>query len=203
MGNTDNRKKSSKRIIEDSRLFTLEVVLWGGPVTDEFIERNPDVSRTVQIKGNQTLQALHRIIQEAYDFDDDHLYEFQFGKRPEARDAVRYVLPSVRENSIFPGARRDRSLKSAVIESLDLYVRKTFFYMFDYGDCWWFKIKVKKIEEQAPPGRFPTIIGAVGANPPQYPDYDEDEDDYDDEEEDDWEDDVEDDMEDEEDENGG
>jgi hypothetical protein len=190
MGKNVTRTRSSQRIPKDGRLFSLEVLLWDGLVSDRFIERNRVVSRTVQIRGDQTLQALHKIIQEAYDFDDDHMYEFQFGKRPDARDAVRYVLPGAQNEIDFPAGPRARSLKSAAIGLLDLYVRKSFFYLFDYGDCWWFKIIVKKIEEQAPPGRFPRIIDAVGESPPQYDSYEEDDDDFDDDEDDDWEEDF-------------
>jgi len=44
---------------KDDRLFTLEVALIGGPVTEEFVDENPVVSRTIEIGGDQTLEDLH------------------------------------------------------------------------------------------------------------------------------------------------
>ena len=36
-------------------------------VTREFVKRNPVVCRTIQIKGNQTLEDLHHVILGAFD----------------------------------------------------------------------------------------------------------------------------------------
>jgi Domain of unknown function (DUF6930) len=37
------------------RLYTLEVFLLSGPITEKFARKNPGVSRTIQIRGDQTL----------------------------------------------------------------------------------------------------------------------------------------------------
>ena len=36
-------------------------------------------SRTIEVKEDFTLQKLHKYVQKIIDFDDDHLYEFDFG----------------------------------------------------------------------------------------------------------------------------
>jgi hypothetical protein len=55
---------------------------------------NPLVSRTIQIRGNQTLAKLHKAIFDTFDRDDEHMYEFQIsGKGPMDRNAKGYVLP--------------------------------------------------------------------------------------------------------------
>ncbi len=43
---------------------------------------NKEISREIEIRGNQTLADLHQAIYQAYDRWEEHLYEFQFGKRP-------------------------------------------------------------------------------------------------------------------------
>ena len=49
-----------------SRLYTLVVCLSSeGPVSDEF--EGTIISRTIQIRGDQTLEDLHKTIFEAYD----------------------------------------------------------------------------------------------------------------------------------------
>jgi len=65
-------KKSSVRLHEptdqgDVRLYTLEVFLLSGPLIKKFVKKNPKVSRTIQIRGDQTLEDLHRAIFDAFD----------------------------------------------------------------------------------------------------------------------------------------
>ena len=47
-------------------LYTLEVFLISGPITDKFAKKNPVVSRTIQIRGDQTLEDLHHAIFDAF-----------------------------------------------------------------------------------------------------------------------------------------
>ena len=48
----------------------------------------------IEIRGDQTLEQLHHAIFKAYDRWDEHLYEFQFGKRPFDPDGPNYGVPS-------------------------------------------------------------------------------------------------------------
>ncbi len=94
-------RRTEKRHTEGSGgkgLYTLEVALIGGPVTEEFAEKNPIVTRTIQIRGDQTLDKLHFAIFDAFDRDDEHMYEFQIGgKGPQDPKARSYVLPEARD----------------------------------------------------------------------------------------------------------
>ena len=56
------------------------------------------ISRTIQIRGGQTLARLHEAIFAAFGRDDEHMDESQVGgKRPMDRRAKRYVLPEGRD----------------------------------------------------------------------------------------------------------
>jgi hypothetical protein len=77
------------------RLYTLEVFLISGPITEDFASKNPVVSRTIQILGDQTLQDLHEVIFDAFGRWEEHMYEFQCGTGPMDPQGPRYVLPSV------------------------------------------------------------------------------------------------------------
>ena len=46
------------------RIYELEVSLFSGQVTEDFVEANPVVLRTIQIRGGQTLARLHEAIAE-------------------------------------------------------------------------------------------------------------------------------------------
>jgi hypothetical protein len=50
---------------EKPRLYTLEVFLLSGPITETFAKKNPVISRTIQIRGDHTLKELHRAIFDA------------------------------------------------------------------------------------------------------------------------------------------
>jgi hypothetical protein len=89
------------------RLYTLEVFLLSGPITKAFAKKHPVVSRTIQLRGDQTLADLHRVLFDAFDRDDEHRYEFQFGKGPMDPHGRRYVLPGVAPGGQATGAGGD------------------------------------------------------------------------------------------------
>jgi hypothetical protein len=64
------------------RLYTLDVFILSGPISERFAKKNTEISRTIQIRDDQTLEDLHRAIFDAFDRFDEHMYEFQFGKGP-------------------------------------------------------------------------------------------------------------------------
>jgi hypothetical protein len=156
------------------RLYTLDVFLMSGPVTEAFVKENPEVSRTIQMRGDQTLEDLHHAIFEAYDRFDEHMYEFQFGKGPMDPKGQRYVLPSSFEGSLGGPAPAGR-VDLATLDSLGLKVGDRFGYWFDFGDDWWHQINVESVEEVVPRGKYPKVTRRVGKSPPQYADLDEDE----------------------------
>src|SRR3954454_24316954 len=98
-------KKSSVRLDEpNSRgevgLYTLEVFLLSGPIAEKFAKKNQVISRTIQIRGDQTLEDLHRAIFDAFGRWEEHMYEFQFGQGPMDPEAPRYVLPGAFETDL-------------------------------------------------------------------------------------------------------
>ena len=78
-------------------LYTLEVFLLSGPISERFARKNRVVSRTIQIRGDQTLEDLHHAIFDAFRRWEEHAYEFQFGKGPMDPEGPRYVLPGAFE----------------------------------------------------------------------------------------------------------
>jgi len=156
----------------DERIFVLEVCIVSGPMTEDFIKRNQVICRTIEIRGDQTLEDLHYAIFKAFDRDDHHMYEFQIGgKGPMDPKAKKYVLPVVMEDSF--GDRKPAGTVSAAIGSLDLKTGDAFGYTFDYGDDWWHQVNVTAIKEKPGRGKYPKIKDRVGESPPQYVDWEE------------------------------
>ena len=69
------------------QLYTLKIFLTDGPITKAFAGK--EISRTIQMRGDQTLQALHRAIFKAFDREEEHLHEFNFGTGPYDRNGPR------------------------------------------------------------------------------------------------------------------
>ena len=149
-------------------LYTFEVYIISGPISEVFVEENQVILRKIEIRGDQTLEDLHFAIFDAFDREEEHLYEYQIGgKGPHDPKAVRYSTPDPFENS-------EKLLKShndatvTTIDSLNLKVDDVFGYWFDFGDDWWHQINVVSIQSRATTGEYPKVIERVAESPPQY-----------------------------------
>ena len=158
----------------DPRLFSLEVAIVSGPVEKAFLKKNPAMSRTIQIRADQTLEDFHDAIFAAFDRWDEHLYEFQIGgKGPMDPKARRYSIHPD-EDGFGPRRRETGLVGRTTLGSLGLKDGDPFGYWFDFGDDWYHQVNVVAIEEKAPRGRFPRVTARVGKSPPQYPDAEDD-----------------------------
>lgn len=144
-------------------LYTLQVFLFDAPVSDEFFKANPVVSRTIEIRGDQTLQDLHNAIFKAFDRWEDHAYEFHFGDAPHDSSRGRYGAPSPFDEEPPTGHPAETS-----IDSLGLAVEEAFGYWFDFGDDWYHQVDVLAIGETKRRVTYPRVIDTVGDSPPQY-----------------------------------
>jgi len=166
------KKQAARTAGSDHKLYTLDVSIMDGPMTESFLKKNKVVSRTIQIRGDQTLAELHGAIFNAFDREDEHMYEFQIGgEGPMDPKARRYVLPAGMHGEDKPAG----GVKSTTIGSLGLQVKDLFGYWFDFGDDWWHQVDVVAVEEIAVRGKLPKVVKRVGKSPPQYADWDEDE----------------------------
>jgi hypothetical protein len=119
------------------------------------------VSRKLAVRGDRTLEDLHRLLQTAYDWDDDHLYAFwPSGKFWDREPGAGFGRP---------GFCRDSGDRSARIrlDRLGLEAGQTVAYLFDFGDEWRVRLKLVDIRET---GGAPAtaILERRGAAPPQY-----------------------------------
>ncbi|MBD2260653.1 plasmid pRiA4b ORF-3 family protein [Pseudanabaena sp. FACHB-2040] len=152
-------------------LYVLQVNLIDGPMTDDFIDDNPQVSRTIEIRGGQTLKDLHHAIFKAFDREEEHMYEFQVGGQfANDPDARRYGLKQAFSNALS-GDTPDGEVSKTSINDLRLAVDEMFAYWFDFGDEWWHAIAVIEIKDKAGKGKYPRMTDRIGASPPQYADF--------------------------------
>jgi hypothetical protein len=156
---------------EVMNLYTLEVFITSGPVTEKFVKQNPVISRTIEIRGDQTLEELHHAIFDAFDREDEHMYEFQFGgKGPNDPDARSYGLSIALQDG---GEQSNGDVRQVTLDAVGLKNEGIFGYWFDFGDDWWHQVNVVSIEQKAAVGDYPRVIERTGESPPQYADFDE------------------------------
>jgi len=170
-----NQLAAAKARPREKQVYTLEVAILSGPMTERFARKNRKISRTIEARGDHTLADLHRAIFDAFDREDEHLYEFQFGgKRPMDPKARRYGPPMAMVDP-FGEAEGSTDAERTTLDSLGLATGDVFGYWFDFGDDWWHQIAVLMIAESAPRGKLPKVTARVGESPPQYVDWDEEE----------------------------
>ena len=132
---------------------------------------DPEVWRVIEIPDGYTLNHLHEAIQDAVDFDNDHLYSFFMSNIAWDRSSA-YCSPFELEVNDEAGV----SAAEIKIRDLQLRLKQRFLYLFDYGDEHHFEVQLIGINTDAKKGKYPRLVEKHGKNPPQYPDWDEDED---------------------------
>lgn len=125
--------------------------------------------RKINVSHRHSLHDLHLAIQDAYDFDNDHLYVFYVGG---TRRTGKPIYCSDTKHG-------EKTTEETTIEDMALYKGQKFYYLFDFGDMWEFDIDLIKIDKDMPLPIKPVIIETKGESPEQYPSWDEDEDDED------------------------
>ncbi len=142
-----------------------------------------EIWRVIALRGTNTLVDFHKAIFKAFNREDEHLWSFFFGKpyKPKTRTFVSDFEFQLQVEEYE--ARNYERASMMKVQDLPLPKNKKFTYEFDYGDEWWHEIKFIGVEEAEPKCRYPKVVEKHGDSPPQYPDWEEDDEEEDDE---DW-----------------
>lgn len=119
---------------------------------------NRKVWRTIEVRGDQTLDDLHLAIQEAFGWDNEHLYSFFMSGKP-WDPATEYADPRAEDG---------RKADTVRIGALRLQPRKRFLYLFDYGDQLLHDVWLAGVAPAVAEVRYPRIVHSHGEAPPQY-----------------------------------
>lgn len=133
-------------------IITLTAKLLSGRYAEE------DWEARIEIDEQATLHDLHDAIQKAVRFDDDHLYAFYVARDMLSRD---------RE---FTCDREDGCDETPIKDVFPLPLKRSLFYLFDWGDSWIFKIIKSRKAPHEPVKRrkYPRVESTVGVRPKQY-----------------------------------
>ena len=143
------------------------------------LDHSKRIWRKVAIRGGQTLHDLHNTMYRAFDREEEHLYSFYLPTIP-AKSRTRKAILSATEYS-HPYNLTDTFMYDEVpdnaattsIESLRLFEKQKFYYLFDFGDEWWHEITVEQMYIEADNYQYPRIVNRSGDSPEQYPDPDQ------------------------------
>jgi hypothetical protein len=122
------------------------------------ISLSKSIWRIVKLSHKETFHNLHNVIQEAFDFDNDHMYGFYKGAS--FRNGKEFYLGNPM------GASEEYC--ELCIEEANIIKGQQFAYIFDFGDMWEFKIQVMDFIENEEFDVLPEIIEMKGESPDQY-----------------------------------
>lgn len=120
--------------------------------------------RRIAIPAMLTLDALSDAILSAFDFDDDHLYQFSY------RDRF-----GITRRVLHPYMEESPSTAEVTVGETPLRPGMSMEYLFDFGDNWQFDVRLEEIGPADARVKKPKILEKRGAAPPQYPDFEDEE----------------------------
>lgn len=115
---------------------------------------DPPIWRRVQVPAIITLYRLHRVIQVAMGWEDDHLHQFVAGKK-------RYGIP-------MPGdVVRLQDEGQARLYRVLTKPRQRMLYEYDFGDCWKHEVALEEVIRPAQALEHPVCVAGERACPPE------------------------------------
>jgi hypothetical protein len=119
------------------------------------------VWRRLAVPPDLSLDSLARAILRAFNFDDDHLYDFRY--RDQRGKSRVYNHPETDEGPFT---------HAITVGKTGLALKDEMLFTFDYGDDWKFRVRLEKIEAGSSRLRQAKVVESAGKAPEQYPDSD-------------------------------
>ena len=160
-------------------IYTFRVRILGGFLAPADAR---SIWREIEVAANQALAELGEAIPLAFGFDDPHLWSFFLSGRAWDRQSE-YALHS--EPDLLEGPRPHAARRTAIrdVPLPGAAGKKEFLFLFDYGDEWYFGVKLVRLDPRVEPGvRYPRVVAQAGDAPPQYPEVEGEEGEEDEEE---------------------
>jgi hypothetical protein len=122
----------------------------------ELTGSDPLIWRQVEVPTSMTLLALHKVIQAAMGWFDDHLWEFTIRGR-------RYGLPTDENWGVEPPL----DARWARLRSLLVQPKTVMTYVYDFGDDWEHRLVLSNIREGDPEAEYPRFVAGERNAPPE------------------------------------
>jgi hypothetical protein len=146
--------RPSREAKQGAHIFKVTLAGWQGG--------RGNIWRRLAVPPDTSLDQLAGAILRAFDFDDDHLYDFQY--RDQRGKQRVYNHPFTDEGPFTP---------DITVGDTDLALKDTMLFTFDYGDDWQFEVRLEKIEAEPRRPQRAKVIESAGEAPEQYPAFEE------------------------------
>ncbi len=160
-------KRSSKSSVPP---YTFEARLYDGPFGEE--HRKQLCIRHIEIRADQTLSDLHRILFEAFGMQVDAEYEFNIGgSKRFAKEAKNFGMPefqSKRKKFLGRSEAYDGNVETTLIGALGLKPDQVSGYCFDFEQDWYYFLWFTKIDNAIETVEYPRVTRKQGKAPPQH-----------------------------------
>ena len=127
------------------QMYSIKITLMGS---------KPPIWRRVLTPSSFTLYKLHKVIQIAMGWTDNHLHQFII-------DGEHYGIPSPDDWKPVTDERFE------FLSKIASDAKRTFVYEYDFGDGWEHQILVEEISFAEPGVRYPACIAGQRACPPE------------------------------------
>lgn len=121
----------------------------------ELLDVHPLIWRRVLVPGSIKLHKLHAVLLWTMGWAGGHLHEFVIGHDHYGEPDPDFDTP--------PRVQREERFTLAAA----LGARKSFIYLYDFGDGWEHTIKIERLIEAVPGVAYPRLIDATGRCPPE------------------------------------
>ncbi|MGQ4834518.1 MAG: IS1096 element passenger TnpR family protein [Candidatus Asgardarchaeia archaeon] len=128
---------------------------------------SPTVYRIVEISSDWSLYDFAWLITKLFNFDFDHPFGFY-----DSTDLgnVQNAFELFVDEGMEPTVKGTLSVKKSNVQDLFEIIGKTAYFLFDYGDEWWFKLELIETKTvKSKKKMYWKLIEKKGTPPPQYP----------------------------------
>lgn len=116
----------------------------------------PAVVRTIAVPLDIRLDRLHTVFQAAFGWTDTHLWEMFFGR-------TGFGIPDFDYGFDGPLDARKSTLEEVLADTR----RRTFRYVYDFGDNWEHSVRIESVAPADPQLSYPLLLAATGERPPE------------------------------------
>lgn len=128
-------------------------------------EIEEEISRTFDVDSKNTLYDFHLEIQEAFNWDNDHMFSFYLGNKLFDKENE-YSANPLGEHMVSSMGLPLKSASETEIRDLGLKEGFSFLYLFDYGSELVHRIQVEEIRNKSDNDiTLPSVVNTAG-NPP-------------------------------------
>ena len=132
-----------------------------------FLETNgDDVYRDIEIQGDDTLEDLHNVIVQSFDFAGDQMASFYLTDE-ELNQGMEIPLFNMDESNRANNMMSNTQIKDVLDEE-----NSNLIYVYDFLNMWRFLVGLMEKVEEIPGENYPQVVGAQGLRPEDAPEID-------------------------------